>query len=62
MEFVTGFRLLFYKSNRNQLSGLPSLSLDLHNNFYVSPKNEKKEDDTKILNLQKCTPGGGWHS
>ena len=27
LEFVTGFRLLFNKSNRNQLSGLPSLSL-----------------------------------
>ena len=27
MEFITGFCLLFYQSNRNQLSGLPSLSL-----------------------------------
>ena len=25
--FVTGFRLHLYKSNRNQLSGLPSLPL-----------------------------------
>ena len=25
--FVTGFRLRLYKSNRNQLSGLPSLPL-----------------------------------
>ena len=27
LEFVTGFRLCLYKSNINQLSGLPSLPL-----------------------------------
>ena len=26
-NFITGFRLRLYKSNRNQLSGLPSLPL-----------------------------------
>ena len=58
MEFITGFRLLFYKSNRNQLSSLPSLSLGEH----VTKDSEhdnisaQKSPPTSITFLRKKLP------